>query len=133
MAAPVSKSSGRRRPCWRRRAPPAGPAARRGSLLEVLGGVVDVLAGLLKGALADHLVLIGDAIDLLSRLLQGPLVLTGYRTDRHHESERGHCQDLSCHRAALSSRPRSATMLHRFGRLCLALGLVHRGALPCRS
>src|SRR5512145_3034678 len=95
MAAPVSKSSGRRRPYSRRRAPPAGPAARRGSLLEVLGGVVDVLARFLEGALADHLVLIGGAIDLLSRLSHEPLVLTRRRTDRHHESERGHCQETS--------------------------------------
>jgi hypothetical protein len=37
--------------------------------LEVAHGLVDFLAGLLNGALADHLVLIGDLVDLLSRAL----------------------------------------------------------------
>src|SRR4029453_1886429 len=49
---------------WGRGEPAAGRSARHGSLLEVLGGIVDVLAGLLEGALTDRLVLIGGAIDL---------------------------------------------------------------------
>ena len=41
------------------------------SFLEVLDGGVDVFSRPLERALADHLVLIGDAVDLLSSLLHG--------------------------------------------------------------
>src|SRR5688572_33504998 len=64
--------------------------------LDIPRGVVDFLAGLFGGSLADDLVLIGDLIDLVPGFLHRSL-LTRRHTERCEQNESHQCRNASSH------------------------------------